>query len=138
MLGTCKLCLRGNQELQKSHLLPRSLYKKVRTVGLGNNDPTIVSAGQKPKTSSHQYQEYLLCRDCEQRFSRNGEQYVMELAHTKGKLPLLEMLEQIPKANAEFGRTKAYDEAITPHIDRNKLAYFALSVFWRASVITWK
>src|SRR5205814_927327 len=111
---------------------------KIRTVGRGNNDPTVVTPGQKPKTSSHQYHEYLLCWDCEQRFSRNGEEYVMTIAQTKGKMPLLEMLDQISKPTASVNGIKAYDAAITPHIDRDKLTYFALSVFWRASVITWR
>jgi hypothetical protein len=136
--GICKLCLL-DKDLQESHLMPRSLYRKIRgSGGKGNNDPTVVTPGRKPKQTSHQYQEYVLCRDCEQRFSINGEDYVMRLAHAKGKLPLLDLLEQVPTPAATVNHSKAYTGAQTPHIDRDKLTYFALSVFWRASVHTWE
>jgi hypothetical protein len=137
MFGTCKLC-QLSKDLQESHLMPRSLYKKIRSKGRGNNDPTVVTPGRKPKTTSHQYQDYLLCWDCEQKFNLNGEDYVMRLAQTRGKLPLLDMLEQIPNLTATINHLKAYTGAQVPDLDRDKLAYFALSVFWRASVHTWE
>src|SRR5690242_10097212 len=135
MVGECKLC-QLSKNLQESQLMPRSLYKKIRSKGRGNNDPTVVTPWRKPKTTSHQYQDYLLCWDCEQKFNLNGEDYVMRLAQTRGKLPLLEMLEQIPNPTATINHLKAYTGAQVPDLDCDKLAYFALSVFWRASVHT--
>src|SRR5450432_2151262 len=137
MLGTCKLCLL-EKDLQESHLLPRSLYKKVRGTGRGNNDPTVAAPGKKPKTTSLQYKDYVLCWDCEQRFNVNGENYVMRLAQTKGKLPLLDMLEKVAAPEGPRNTLKAYTGAQLPELDRDKLVYFALSVFRRASVHTWK
>jgi hypothetical protein len=134
----CELCLL-EKDLQESHLMPRSLYKKIRgSVGRGNNDPTVVTPGRRPKKTSHQYREYVLCRDCEQHFSINGEDYVMRLAQTKGKLPLLDMLEQVATPTATINNLKAYTGAQVPELDRDRLSYFALSVFWRASVHTWE
>jgi hypothetical protein len=135
--GICKLC-QFEKDLQESHLLPRSLYKKVRGTGRGNNDPTVIAPGKKPKTTSHQYKDYVLCWDCEQRFNVNGEDYVMRLAQTKGKLPLLDMLENVATPTAVTKKLRAYTGAQVPELDRDRLAYFALSVFWRASVHTWK
>jgi hypothetical protein len=136
MLGTCKLC-QLEKDLQESHLMPQSLYKKIRSKGRGNNDPTVVTPGRKPRTTSHQYQDYLLCWDCEQTFGRQGEAYVMGLAQTKGKLPILDMLERISTPTATVNHIKAYTGAQVPDLDRTKLTYFALSVFWRASVHAW-
>jgi hypothetical protein len=134
MRGTCKLCLL-EKDLQKSHLVPRSLYKKVRTSGQRNNDPLVLTAKSR-RPSSHQLQDYLLCRDCEHLFNVNGENYVMRLALASGRLPLLDILDKITTP-VQTNEWKSYSAADTPQIERDKLAYFALSVFWRASVHTW-
>jgi hypothetical protein len=137
MLGTCKLCT-FEKDLQDSHLLPRALYKKAHGSGTkGNQDPHVVTVrGRRP--SSHQVTDYVLCRDCEQRFNKNGEDYVMRLVtQQNGEFPLLEALNSIP--SQQSGKNfAAYSAAGTSDIDRDKIGYFAISVFWRASVHTWK
>lgn len=76
--GKCKLCLK-EKDLQDGHLLPRALYRMARGGGAkGNQDPFVVTR-QERKQRSHQTRDYLLCRDCEQLLSRNGEAYVMRL-----------------------------------------------------------
>jgi hypothetical protein len=135
VLGICKLCL-VNKDLRKSHLVPRSLYKKVRTRGAGNNEPGIRFVNGRTGRSSHQFQDCVLCAECEHRFNVNGEDYVMRLTLRDGRLPLLEMLERA-RTTAERDGLKAYSTADTPEVEREKLAYFGISVFWRASVHTW-
>jgi hypothetical protein len=135
--GICKLCLQ-DKDLQDSHLMPRSLYKKARGSGSkGNQDPHILTVrGRRP--TSHQITDHVLCRDCEGRFSKNGEDYVMPLVTRQdGQFPLLEKLKKIPPrvSGKDFS---AYSVSETPDIDRAKLACFALSVFWRASVHKWE
>jgi len=135
MLGKCALCLL-QKDLQKSHLIPRSMYKKIRSAGPGNNDPMVATSSGKKARSSYQYQDHLLCWDCEQLFRANGEDYAARIAATKGKFPLLDILNAaIPDSEAHG--IKAYSATSTPAIDRAKLAYFAISVFWRASVKSW-
>jgi hypothetical protein len=135
-VGKCKLCLLV-KELRDSHLMPRALYRMARGSGQkGNQDPHVLSAkGRKP--SSHQIKDYVLCHDCEQRFNRNGEDYVMRLVTKRnGQFPLLDTLNAT--ATTLIGKKwTAYTASQTPSIDRAKIAYFALSVFWRASVHTW-
>jgi hypothetical protein len=136
-LGTCKLCLR-HKDLQNSHLMPRALYVKARGSGTsGNRDPFVMTK-EGGKQSSHQTKDYVLCSDCEQRFSRNGEKYVMGLV-TKhdGTFPLLGALRSV-KPTARGSTWEMYSSADTPEIDRKQLAHFAISVFWRASVHTWE
>lgn len=135
--GICKLCLL-TKDLRNSHLLPRGLYKRARSrVATGNQDPLVVSRDSRRPTS-HQITDYVLCGDCEHRFNVNGEDYVMRLATKRnGDFPLLKMLKaSVPtKRSSEW---ESYSVTSTPTIDRHKIAYFAISVFWRASVHTWE
>jgi hypothetical protein len=134
IIDQCKLCLE-TKELQDSHLIPKAVYKKTRTEGGGNPNPTLISARGIVQTS-RQITDYLLCKDCEDRFNKNGENYVMGLINGKGQFPLLKILRaaQPQKVTPVFTH---YDLKATPEIDRDKLGYFALSVFWRAAVHSW-
>jgi hypothetical protein len=135
--GKCKLCLH-DKELQGSHLMPRALYRMARGSGSkGNQDPHVLTAKEN-KSTSYQLRDYVLCRQCEQLFSENGEVYVMRLVTKRnGQFPLLDMLNAIP-TQLKMPKWTAYSAADTPAIDRAKIAYFAISVFWRASVHTWE
>jgi hypothetical protein len=131
--GICKLCLE-HRRLCESHLLPRGVY--VRSRGPNDTMPLLVSAkGERP--SQHQYKQHLLCRACEQRFNDNGEQYVLQLLSDRDqKFQLLDILKK-SHATAIGSLWTQYSAEHTPTIDREKLAYFGISVFWRASVATW-
>lgn len=136
-MGICKLCLE-DKDLQNSHLMPRALYVKSRGPGKkGNQDPFVVTV-EGGKQSSFQTKDYVLCRECEQRFSKNGEDYVMRIVTDReGRFPFLEMLNNAPTRT--IGKDWIhYTVTDTPDIDRDKLAYFALSVLWRASVHIWE
>jgi hypothetical protein len=134
--GICKLCLM-QKDLQDSHLLPSSLYKKTRLIGAKNPNPVLIN--EKGRTStSRQISDYVLCRECEQRFNRNGEEYVLSLVATRSEFPLLEALRKAVPVRAPGIDLDLFAKAVTPTIDREKLVYFALSVFWRASVHDWK
>lgn len=134
--GICKLCLR-EKDLQESHLMPRALYRMARGSGThGNQDPYLMTA-RGGRQSSHQTKDYVLCRECEQLFSRNGEDYTLRLLTKRnGQFPLMDVLASVAPTRA--GRDwKAYALGDTPTVNRGKIAYFAISVFWRASVHTW-
>jgi hypothetical protein len=73
-VGTCRLCLRENEELQNSHLIAAAIYKVCKD---GAKQPIMVGGGTA-RRSSGQIADELLCRDCEQRFSKNGETWVIE------------------------------------------------------------
>lgn len=135
--GTCKLCLQ-DRELRESHLMPRSLYRKARGSGeKGNQDPYLMRK-DGGKQTSYQVKDYVLCGDCEQLFNKNGERYVLELvAKRNGDFPLIGELKRISPDIRE-AEWVSYSITSTPNIDRAKIAYFAISVFWRASVHSWK
>lgn len=134
--GRCKLCLQ-EKDLQKSHLMPRALYVKARGSGsTGNQDPFVMNI-EGGKQSSYQTKDYVLCSQCEGRMNRNGEKYVMGLVTKRnGKFPLLEALSSV-KPTVKGPVWEMYSAVDTPNVDRAQLAYFAISIVWRASVHTW-
>jgi hypothetical protein len=134
MRGICKLCLQ-TRELRDSHLLPKALYRMSRWEGEKNPNPLLLSAEGAVQTSL-QVKDYVLCSECEQRFNREGERYAMSQVQRGGKFPLLAALSAVSPSKASGGFAW-YHRSVTPGIDRETLAYFALSVFWRASVHVW-
>ena len=134
--GVCKLCLQ-TRPLQDSHYLPKGAYKINRAPALKNASPVVLSNEQLLRSSA-QLSDYLLCSDCEQRFSRNGEAWVLgNVPRNYGeKFPILDAL------NAETpllvdGGTKLYAGAKVKSLDIQKIVYFAVSVFWRGAVHQW-
>ena len=134
--GECKLCLK-DKPLCESHLMPRALYRMARGQGRkGNQDPYVLRATER-KPTSFQVKDYVFCRECEQRFSKNGEEYVMAVITKRdGRFPLLEKL-NVVATGISTPKWKAYSAGETPDVDRAKIAHFALGLFWRASVHTW-
>jgi hypothetical protein len=131
----CKLCLRENQELQASHLIPAAMYERVCESGAKNPNPVILTR-KRVVQSSRQITTYLLCRECEQRFSKNGEEWMTgQVLDGKKDFPLLDRL----KEGAPFRVGAAYEaySGTAVGVDTEKLAYFGLSVLWRASVAKW-
>jgi len=116
--------------------MAKSLYKKTRS-GDPKQPHPLMGTKEGLKPSSHQVWDYVFCSECEQRFSKEGENYMMRLVTSKGKFPLLEKLDSGGKpVKGDFFR--AYSAGESRSIDRDQIAYFATSVFWRASVHRWK
>ena len=87
--------------------------------------------------SSRQPKDYLLCNECEQLFCRNGEDYAMRQVHNGKNFPLLETIRRsLPIERGADSET--YALAAIPSLDTAALAYYAVSVFWRASVHVWR
>jgi hypothetical protein len=131
--GQCKLCLK-DKNLQDSHLLPSSLYKMGRDPERNPPDPIVITSEISHHTSK-QVRDYLLCRDCEQLFNKNGEHWVMQQVYNGKRFPLFDRLKLALHVYAS-PTLPAYSGTAVG-IDTGKLAYFALSVLWRASVHKW-
>jgi hypothetical protein len=127
MVGLCKLCLNGTRELRNSHLLPKGLYP----------EEAVIVTPEIALTMDKQIAAPLLCDDCEQRFNKYGERWVVGHASTAKGFPLLDRLKlAIPIQSSARFQFHAFSCAQTG-IDSDQLAYFVLSVLWRASVKTW-
>ena len=101
-----------------------------------NPNPMIVTSewiGQ----SSEQISDYVFCGNCEQIFNESGERWVIaHLAREQGS-PLYETLEKHKPffQDKDFSTYAGTDIAA---IDVNKIVHFALGLFWRASVHSWR
>jgi hypothetical protein len=132
-IGICKLCLKS-AALQKSHLLPSAMWRITRDASRRNPNPVLVGK-EVTTTTSRQISDYLLCAQCEELFSKHGESWIMRQVWNGRHFPLADKLKgaiahyQVEDARA-FSSTAA-------EIDADKLAYFALSVIWRAGVHEW-
>jgi hypothetical protein len=80
-------------------------------------------------------QDYLLCSDCEQRLGTD-EQWVVEHCYRgPGEFKLQTTLRRSPVV--ERLTNGLVLSAVSPDVDLTKIARFAASIFWRASVHTW-
>jgi len=128
----CKLCLR-KKVLLDSHYLSAGLYRIARKRG-----GSLVRTPEIIVGSDRQIHEYLLCQDCEQLFSRNGEDYVLPLVkQSEVEFPLLTMMNRCTPI-AEGPHNGSVFSGSEVGIDSGKLGYYALSMFWRGSVHVWK
>src|SRR5579864_1432312 len=136
IVGTCGLCHEPAQELQKSHMIPAGAFRRLRNPESKNPNPVWVTPGFVVQTSS-QTQDHFLCWNCEQRLSRNGEDWILQNCYQRnGDFPIQDALHKAtPKTTTRF--TKMYAASEIKQIDIGKIAYFAASVFWRASAHDW-
>lgn len=130
----CALCEREVDVLIESHLVPNAAYRAMRQIDpeqkllqLNFRDSTVYYHDKQIKAQ-------LLCRTCEDLFSKRGEQPMGMLWASSNGFGLLEIL----KASANFQPLKSgmnlYDGNSLPATVVDSIIYFFFSVFWRASV----
>lgn len=131
--GICKLCLL-EKTLCESHLMPKGLYRFCRRPDC---DPVLITTKVMMPTS-RQTKHRLLCEDCEMLLNRNGEDWVLPtLATIAGAFPFYSLLQKQSPLFDEPGAT-AFAVSSNPEIHREALVHFALGIFWKASVHSWK
>jgi hypothetical protein len=86
--------------------------------------------------TDRQVKKPLLCFDCEQRFSKSGENYALSLINREDNIfKALELINAAePRQSADGFFTYFSKEA---GIDNDQLAYFAVSTVWRGGVASW-
>ena len=133
-IGVCKLCLK-ERELQKSHFIPQEIFKRVQGIKGKDRNPVVMTRAISLRTSE-QLQDYLLCAECEGRFNRGGEQWMLRMMGSGNRFPLRDRLvlalpgRQLPDSSKYSG--------VKLGIDTQRIAYFALSVVWRAAAHVWR
>lgn len=131
--GICNLCLQM-KDLQDSHFIPAAMYKYIRASSLKNPNPVVVGR-ERTITTSEQVRDYLLCKECEHRFNRNGEKEVLKWACKGTRFPLGDRL-AVAMPHHQMGEAIAFSGSAIG-INTDKFAYFALSIIWRAAVHQW-
>jgi hypothetical protein len=131
--GKCNLCL-DEKDLVSSHLIPRGVYDYCKPPG---SDPVILTK-ELVIQSSRQIQDYVLCGECENFLNKRGESWVLPLlARMDGAFPFHDILHEQAADIAEPD-FQVYSSSKNPNIDVSKLANFALGIFWKASVHSWR
>jgi hypothetical protein len=133
--GVCRLC-RQEKELVSSHWIAAAILKTLRAEDLKNPNPVVADFVVSEQTS-RQMQETLLCRQCDNMFGEKGENWVTAHMYTLDSFRLKEILHALtPTATTSESVTYAVGNVLA--VDIEKLAYFALSVVWRAAVQRWR
>ena len=134
--GVCALCLETH-ELRDSHLVPKALYRVVRAADHRSHpDPVLMTSKVRWQTS-FQATQYLLCAECEKRFDQNGEDWVMRHCYRgRDRFRLRELLQRTTPIHADEEET-IFNASDVAGMDIERVVYFCVSVFWRASVRRW-
>lgn len=127
--GICKLCLEEG-DLQESHFIPRALYR-------GGKKGYVFLMRDGSSTDREELKAHLLCFECEQRLSRDGESEVLRHVAPKSmrRFPLYERMRVAYARDTDpsSSRFAAYDFGV----DVKKFAYFAMSIVWRRTIHDW-
>lgn len=135
-VGKCGLCGTSG-DLQDSHLLPKSVYKRLRKAieldGHNNPNPVVVNA-DVTMASSNQVTDYFLCKACEQRFNSFGEKWIAENCwQPDNTFPLRDILKAAKPVHVQSDGLQFYEAGAIKELELEKIVYFAASVFWRAA-----
>jgi hypothetical protein len=130
-IGTCRLCHSENLELRDSHLVLSAAYKVLEEAG-GCISVNTSNGVLKP----NQWSAYLLCADCEERFNKGGEDWVLRNSWRRDKFKLAERLEKAIPSKTEAG-FNVFEASEVSDANADQLEYFAASLFWKASCHDW-
>jgi len=129
--GVCKLCL-NETDLLESHFIPAGVFAQLREDTNPNPNPILITPAIT-LTSSQQPKDYVFCPDCENRFNRLGERWVLaNMCRNTGFL----LQESLAKSKPIlYDRDFAlFAGASIPSINMDALVYFAMSIFWRGAI----
>src|SRR5262249_50232628 len=133
--GVCRLC-KNERQLHDSHLLSAGFYRAVSDKTSQNPYPIFLTIDGAVRTS-RQIRAHALWAECEQRLNQRGEGWVMNnFWRAYDDFPLRQKLKASEPLWAVNGKA-LYRTSGIAGIDVPKLSYFALSIFWRASLVVW-
>ena len=127
-IGKCALCWK-TRELCDSHLLPAAFYRI-----LNKGEVVVVDKDKTAVLTAAQARAHLLCSDCEARFNRQGEDWVLKNCWRSRTLFPLHSALAAASPFVDKNGARVYKGREISGIDTDKLTYFGLSVFWRASL----
>src|SRR5436190_24335520 len=112
--STCRLCQKVRL-LCDSHLLPAATFKVLRANTLTNPNPVMFD-DESAYTTSKQLTDYLLCSECEERFHKHGEDWVLANCYRNdNSFRILDTLNAVSPKYEKDG-VKVYSGATVPGI----------------------
>lgn len=130
----CALCEQEVDLLIESHLLPNAAYRAMRQI-----DPEHKLLQLNFRDSTGYYHEKqikarLLCRGCEDLFSKRGERPAGMLWASNKRFGLLEIIKATVNFQPLNSGMNLYDGNSLPATVVDSIKYLFFSIFWRASV----
>jgi hypothetical protein len=133
--GKCKLC--GlYKDLVESHFMPACICAVCIEPSLENPNPIRIAGGAAVHKADP-VTDHVLCTECEDLFSQNGETWMGANVARAGSFALAGRLGEA-KVLAEDSTGVAHAGLTIPGLDLDSLEYFALSIFWRSSAHQWR
>jgi len=128
----CPLCLEVKPVVD-SHLIPAALFAYCDTPELS---PIRVGGGSIFPTD-RQIHTFLLCSACEDILNKGGESWMNPKFCTMERVfPFYDLLISGP-AEEDEPDGGLYFAALNPRVETEKVAHFAMGIFWKASVHSW-
>ncbi len=119
--------------VSKSHYMPKAIYRLFAKAAEGSPNAVVITKTTSVQTSN-QVTAPLLCGECEAMFSIRGEAWVMKhmcRSATEWRL------RDIFSGSLDRLVNDRFPTASIQGANYNALAYFAASIFWRASAHIW-
>lgn len=132
----CKLCGKLVEKLQKSHFIPKFVYKNMEQMK-DKKYRLAIALKRKSIPLSHQITKYHLCKECEDLFNKNGEKFFSEKAMPKEiKLESMpDIFRELTKIHGNQNGMVYYGRVLFNEKKfREYIFYFAVSIFWRATL----
>jgi hypothetical protein len=130
VIGTCRLCEK-RKRLCKSHYLGRALHK----LALTNGQDAIMMTPKVIMATQRQLWAHLLCRECEERLNKFGEEQALRWIDNGRDFPLLNRMRLSCLVKEEQGTATFSGAAMG--VNTEALAYFALALLWKGGVHQW-
>jgi len=129
----CPMCLEV-KNVVSSHLMHGDVYDYMRAP----KAHPIAMNSQVVMVSDRELQFPLLCADCEDCLNKGGEMWLLPLLATyEGSFPFHDLLTKFEPDQVVDG-ARAYCTVKNPEIQADKVAHFAMGIFWKAAVHSWR
>ncbi|HEV7842629.1 MAG TPA: hypothetical protein VGO69_02985, partial [Pyrinomonadaceae bacterium] len=111
---------------------------RLLTKSQGGEAPIVMNS-EITISKNEQVRNYVFCKDCEDRFNKNGEGWILKNCFRDGEgFALKDALGAAEPEYNDANLFKVYASAKLTGIDVSKIVYFAASVFWKSSVHRWQ
>lgn len=116
-LGICKLCCE-EKELQRSHVIGKTVFSRLLRKSEGNAAINICLKDRKISKSNDTWDSKLLCKSCESFFNRKFEDYSIHVLRKEQK-----------SVNAIESNLGIFFQ----NVDQYRLILYLCSIYWRAA-----
>lgn len=116
-LGICKLCCE-EKELQRSHVIGKTVFSRILRKSLGNAGISICLKDKKILKSNDTWDSKLLCKSCESFFNRKFEDYSIHVLRKEQK--------GVNATESDLG-------IFFKNVDQYRLILYICSIYWRAA-----